>query len=215
MLNKLLACTLFTLLAQSSVVAAQSTENLPILSGIGGDFSAINTAGETVKFSDFAGKVVVLTFGYTNCADVCPVNLGYLKRGYSALSTEDQQKVQVIFVTIDPEYDELPHLEKFVADFNRDFVGLSGTQAQIDSIMSLYQAEYNKLSETGVATENMRRTNPKIFADQEEAKQDKASLFSHTASLYLIDKQGRTRGLAYTGTAIEEFSGKIRQLIYE
>ena len=214
MLSKLATLAFISLLSCSNLVAAE-VETLPILSGVGGDFSAINADGEAVEFSDYRGEVVVIAFGYTNCADICPFTLGYLKRLYGSLSADEQQKMRVIFVTIDPEYDTPGHLKAFIGHFNKDFIGLSGSQEQIDYIVSLYQAEYNKLSVFNVPTKNMRRVNPKLFADDQEAKEDTASLYSHSVTLYLVDKEGFTRSLEYTGTPLDEFTGKIRQLINE
>ncbi|PHS69527.1 MAG: hypothetical protein COB23_06125 [Methylophaga sp.] len=214
MLNKLATLAFISLFSCSSfIVTAEQT--LPVLSGVGGDFSAMDTNGEAVEFNHYAGKVVVLAFGYTNCADICPFTLGYLKRLYGGLSANEQQKTRIIFVTIDPEYDTPGHLKSFIGHFNKDFVGLSGSQEQIDYIVSLYQAEYNRLSVLNIPTQNIRRVNPKLFADDEQAKEDNASLYSHTVTLYLIDKQGLTRSLEYTGTPVEQFIKKIQQLINE
>ena len=213
MLKKLLAIIFISILSYFNMLEAE--ESLPILSGVGGDFTAINADGQEIEFNSFAGKTVVIAFGYTNCADICPFTLGYLKRLYESLSAEEQQKVQIVFVTIDPEYDTPGHLKAFIGHFNKDFIGLSGTPEQIDYIVSLYQADYNKLSALNIPTQNIRRVNPKLFADEESAKEDKASLYSHTVTLYLLDKKGYTRSLEYTGTPIETFIEKIRQLINE
>lgn len=209
-MRTLATLVLFTLLSNTHPVSAE--EVLPILSGVGGNFSAINDDGETIELSSYSGKVVVLAFGYPNCADICPVTLGYLKRLYKALSEEEQQKTKVVIVTVDPEYDTPGHLKGFVKHFNDDFIGISGSKEQIDRIVSLYQAHYNKLSAGDVPTQDIRRINPKRVAEGEE---EKASLFSHTVTIYLIDKEGYTRSLEYTGTPVEEFTGKIRQLINE
>jgi len=214
MLNKIFTFVFIALLSHSNFIYAEN-ETLPILSGVGGNFSAIDADGNAFELKDLSGKVVVIAFGYTNCADICPFTLGYLKRLYNALSADEQKKARIVFVTIDPEYDTPGHLKAFIGHFNKDFIGLSGTQQQIDYIVSLYQAEYNQLSVLGVPTQNMRRVNPKLFADAEEAKQDKASLYSHTVTLYLLDKDGLTRSLEYTGTPLEEFAGKMQLLINE
>ncbi len=203
------------LLINAANVANAEESTLPILSGIGGEFSAIDADGKAIESTDFTGNVVVLAFGYTNCADICPFTLGYLKRLYAGLRAEEQQQTRIVFVTIDPEYDTPGHLKGFIGHFNKDFVGLSGTQEQIDYIVSLYQAEYKPLSVLEIPTQNIRRVNPKLFADEQEAKEDKASLFSHTVTLYLLDKEGYTRSLEYTGTPVNEFIEKIRGLINE
>jgi len=193
-------------------LAYSDIEPLPIISGVGGDFTAIRGDGSEIRMSEFKDKVVVLAFGYTNCADICPFTLGYLKKLYGVLSIDEQNKTQVLFVTVDPKYDTPEHLKKFVGFFNKDFIGLSGSQQQIENITALYQAEYRSLSDEGeIETKNIRRVTPRKTEDEKE----KGSLFSHTVIIYLIDKQGLTRSLEYTGTAKEDFAEKIRHLINE
>ncbi len=193
-------------------VAEVTSYEMPILSGVGGNFSAVDADGEAIEFDDYKGKVIVLAFGYTNCADICPFTLGYLKSLYTKFTPEEQQNIRIIFVTVDPEYDTPGHLKSFIGHFNKDFIGLSGTQEQIDYIVSLYQAQYNKLSSATVLTDYVRRINPKESVDKTE---DKTSLYSHTVTLYLIDKDSFTRSLEYTGTPKDEFANKIRILIDE
>ncbi|HFD31395.1 MAG TPA: copper chaperone PCu(A)C [Gammaproteobacteria bacterium] len=195
-----------------SNIAFANDTTLPIISGVGGNFTALNGKGEAVALTDYKGKVVVLAFGYTNCADICPFTLGYLKQLYNELSPEEQKETRIIFVTIDPKYDTPEHLNAFVTFFNKDFIGLSGTQEQIDKIVSLYQAEYHTLSDNAeIETKDIRRVTPRKTNDDKE----KASLFSHSVTLYLIGKKGHTRSLEYTGTAKDEFITKIRSLINE
>ena len=195
-----------------SNIAFADDATLPIISGVGGNFTALNGEGKVVALNDYKGKVVVLAFGYTNCADICPFTLGYLKQLYKKLSPEEKKETRIIFVTIDPKYDTPEHLNAFVTFFNKDFIGLSGTQEQIDKIVSLYQAEYHTLSDnTEIETKDIRRVTPRKTDDDKE----KASLFSHTVTLYVIGKKGRTRSLEYTGTPKDEFATKIRSLINE
>ena len=188
---------------------------LPVLSGVGGEFTAVNTDGETVQFSQYQGKVSILAFGYTNCADICPFTLGYLKRLYAQLSVEEQQQTYFIFSTVDPEYDTPVHLGAFVKHFNKDFIGFSGTKVQTDYIASLFQAEYHKLSDADVPTKSIRRITEKEFEDEAGAEEDTTTLYSHSVTIYLMDKDGDVRSLEYTGTPIEDFAGRIRQLIAE
>lgn len=210
-INSIVFLLLLSYFITSSAAEVKSFE-MPILSGVGGEFTAVDGDGKAIKFNDYKGKVIVMAFGYTNCADICPFTLGYLKSLYKKLSEDEQQKVRIIFVTIDPKYDTPGHLKSFIGHFNKDFIGLSGTQEQVDYIVSLYQAEYNQLSSSTVLTEYVRRINPKEVVDEEE---DHTSLYSHTVTLYLIDKEGFTRSLEYTGTPKDEFVTKIRILIDE
>jgi protein SCO1/2 len=207
----ILKTLIILLLLNNGALTLADTSALPIFSGVGGEFSAVDSNGKDIKLSDYKGKTVVLAFGYTNCADICPFTLGYLKQLYKMLSAEEQKKTNFIFVTIDPEYDTPEHLKAFVEFFNKNFIGLSGSKEQIEYITSLYKAEYSDLSEGKVPTKEIRRVTPQKTDDKDE----KASLFSHTVVLYLIDKEGLTRSLEYTGTPKDEFAGKIRELINE
>lgn len=191
------------------------SDELPVLTGVGGEFTVVNTDGDTVQFSDYQGKVSVLAFGYTNCADICPFTLGYLKRLYAQLSADEQAQTNFIFSTVDPEYDTPTHLKAFVQHFNKDFIGFSGSKEQTDYIVSLYQAEYHKLSEADVPTKSIRRITEKEFDTEDGAKKDTSTLYSHTVTIYLIDKDGDTRSLEYTGSPVEDFASKIKQLIKE
>lgn len=210
MLKKIFALCLVSLLAIADVTFA---DELPILSGVGGNFTAINTDGNEIEFDSFKGKVVLLAFGYTNCADICPFTLGYLKMIYNTLLPKEQQDVRVVFSTVNPEYDTPEHLKGFLEYFDKDFIGLTGTQEQVDRVVSLYQAEYQAISTPqGVETKNVRRINEK---EVEPGQTDKTTLYNHSVTIYLIDKQGRTRSIDYTGTPGDEFVTKIRQLIDE
>jgi len=214
MLKKTLTLLIISLIINVNPVNSKAV-SLPILSGVGGEFTAVDSNGNTIEFNNYAGNVVVLAFGYTSCADICPFTLGYLKQLYNKLSSGEQQKVRMLFVTVDPEYDTPEHLKAFLAHFNEDFIGISGSKEQTDYIVSLYQAEYNQLSALGIPTQNIRRVQPKLFEDDSEAEEDTATLFSHSVSIYLVDKDGFTRSVEYTGTPKDEFSAKIKQLINE
>jgi protein SCO1/2 len=210
MLKIILAFSLTSLLAVANITLA---EELPVLSGVGGNFTAINSDGNEIEFDSFKGKVVLLAFGYTNCADICPFTLGYLKMVYNKLSAAEQQNVRVLFSTVNPDYDTPEHLKGFLEYFNKDFIGLTGTQEQVDKIVSLFHAQYQATSTPGsVETKHVRRINEK---ETESGKTDKTTLFNHSIMIYLIDKQGKTRSIDYTGTPGDEFVIKIRQLINE
>jgi protein SCO1/2 len=206
---------IFTLSLVSTLLFTNITlaEELPVFSGVGGNFTAINTDGNEIEFDSFKGKVVLLAFGYTNCADICPFTLGYLKLIYNKLSVAEQENVRVLFSTVNPGYDTPEHLKGFLEYFNKDFIGLTGTQEQVDNIASLFSAEYQAISTPdGVETKHVRRINEKEVGSETK---DKTTLFNHSVMIYLIDKQGRTRGIDYTGTPADELILKIQQLINE
>ena len=210
MLKIIFKLSLLSLLFTGDITFA---EELPILSGVGGNFTAINTDGEEIEFDSFKNKIVLLAFGYTNCADICPFTLGYLKMVYNKLTAEEQQQVQVLFSTVNPEYDTPEHLKEFLAYFNKDFIGLTGTREQVDKIASLFHTKYQAISTPeGVETKHVRRINEK---EVKTGETDKTTLFNHSVMIYLIDKHGKTRSLDYTGTPGDKLIIKIQQLINE
>jgi len=210
MLKIIFKLSLLSLLFSGDITFA---EELPILNGVGGNFTAINTDGEEIEFDSFKNKIVLLAFGYTNCADICPITLGYLKMVYNKLTPEEQQHVQVLFSTVNPEYDTPEHLKEFLAYFNKDFIGLTGTREQADKIASLFYAEHQAMTTLeSIETKHVRRINQK---EVESGKTDKTTLFNHSVMIYLIDKQGKTRSLDYTGTPGDKLIIKIQQLLNE
>ena len=91
------------------------------------DFHLADSDGRQRSLADFRGKVVVLFFGYTHCPVVCPTTLADLAQVMRLLGS-DSEKVQVIFITVDPEHDTPEILAKFVPFFHPSFVGLSGDE---------------------------------------------------------------------------------------
>lgn len=132
------------------------------------DFSLTNQDGEKVTLGEFKGKAVFVFFGYTHCPDICPVTLANLNGVVNELGN-DADKVQVLFVTVDPERDTQTDLKKYVSYFNKDFIGLTGTPDEIKDVTDSYHAFYIK----------------------EETGSDGGYLMGHTSSVYLINPDGR------------------------
>lgn len=103
------------------------------------DFTLIATDGRPWRFREAtAGRLTFLFFGYTSCPDVCPVQMAGLAAAVRELAPEDQRRVAVVFVTTDPARDSLVVLRSWLGQFNRDFVGLTGSEAQVDSVQRLF-----------------------------------------------------------------------------
>ncbi|MGH7892531.1 MAG: SCO family protein [Thermodesulfobacteriota bacterium] len=132
------------------------------------DFTLTNQDGEKVTLGDFKGKVVFMFFGYTHCPDICPVTLSTLNSVTNELGS-DRDKVQVLFVTVDPERDTQAEMKKYVTFFNKDFIGLTGTPEEIKNVSDSYHAFYMK---EGIGSEP-------------------GYLMGHTSSAYLINPKGR------------------------
>ena len=132
------------------------------------EFSLTDHNGNKVKMSDFKGKAVLLFFGYTQCPDICPVTMATLKTVTDTLG-EESGRVQVLFITIDPERDDQEKLKGYVPYFSESFIGLTGTPEEIDKVADDYNAFYVK----------------------EEVDSESGYLMGHTSSVYLVNPKGK------------------------
>lgn len=98
--------------------------------GISGDFALADGTGKLVTNHDFAGKYVLVFFGYTNCPDVCPATLGKIARVLPLLGAR-ARLLQPIFITIDPARDSPAVVSRYVALFSPAILGLSGSEAAV------------------------------------------------------------------------------------
>lgn len=109
----------------------------------GGDFTLTGSKG-VVSLADFRSKVVVLYFGYTYCPDVCPLSLSLIAQGLSGLDAAALQKVQGIFVSVDPERDTPQRLAEYAPFFHPSLIGVTGTPEQIAAVARMYGSSYRK-----------------------------------------------------------------------
>ncbi|MBC7102162.1 MAG: SCO family protein [Parvibaculum sp.] len=110
---------------------------------VGGPFTLVNDAGETVTDETFRGRYMLIYFGFTFCPDVCPTELGIMSAALDQLG-EKAEKVQPLFVTIDPERDTPEVIARYVTLFHPRLMGLTGTPEQIASIAKAYHVFYRK-----------------------------------------------------------------------
>lgn len=110
------------------------------------DFHLYNERGKQRSLSDYRGKVVVLFFGYTHCPEVCPTTLADLAHAMRMLGP-DAKKVQVLFVTLDPERDTPEVLAKYIPSFDPSFVGLSGDSQATAQAAKSFGVNYQKQSD--------------------------------------------------------------------
>ena len=121
----------------------------PPLAGadIGGDFTLVNSAGQAVRWGDFAGKYRIVYFGYAFCPDICPTDMQRVAQAMKQLKAQDPDtagKVQVMFITIDPERDTREVVGEFTAAFADDIIGLTGTPEQIADAARTFRVFYQK-----------------------------------------------------------------------
>jgi protein SCO1/2 len=138
--------------------------------------------GKDFSLDKLRGKVVVLEFGYTSCADVCPVSLALLKQAREKLGAMGD-KLQVVFVTVDPQRDTAPKLKAYLEQFDKSFVGLTGSEEQMAAIRKAYGISATKKMVDGSKTEYT---------------------MGHSSYLYFIDPQGRLRALMPFGRPADD-----------
>lgn len=107
------------------------------------DFHLFDATGKPVSLADFRGKVVALFFGYTHCPDVCPTTLADMARVMAMLG-KDADKVQVLFVTLDPERDTREILAQYPPAFHPTFIGLSGDAQATNQAAQAFGIAYQK-----------------------------------------------------------------------
>jgi protein SCO1/2 len=180
---------------------------MPVLKGIGGNFTLNSSKGVEVSLSDYQDKVVMLFFGYTNCPDICPTTLAHIRQMLNRLTPEQREKVQVLFISIDTDYDTPEHLNKYLSYFDLNFIGLVDEKEKIDHVAQLYHAGYSKLANEKVTTEFK-----KLSIDSEDQAQE-GYLYSHSAKIFIIDKKSRVRGFFYVGTPIDEMKKQVISLL--
>lgn len=114
---------------------------------MGGPFALTNQDGRRQSDTDFAGKYRLVYFGYTFCPDVCPVDMQVIGAGLRKFEEQDRaraERVQPIFITVDPARDTPEVLRAFVRNFHPRLIGLTGSEAEIANVARAYAVHYNR-----------------------------------------------------------------------
>ncbi|WP_038048666.1 SCO family protein [Thermus caliditerrae] len=102
-----------------------------------------------VRLGEMRGKLVLIFFGYVHCPDVCPTTMLALKRAYEALSPEEQNRVQVVFISVDPERDTPEIADQYAKGFHPRFLGLTGSPETIQEVARSLGVYYQKTQYRG------------------------------------------------------------------
>jgi protein SCO1 len=156
----------------------------------GAPFALQSTEGGTFTEKDLVGKPSLVFFGYTFCPDVCPTTLAESVAWKESLGVSDDQ-LRTIFVTVDPERDTLEMVKDYLGGFDPDVIGLVGDDEQTAAAKAAFGA----------------------MSEKTEAEADGFYLVNHTASVFLIDREGRFQGTIAYGEAMDTAVGKIRRLM--
>jgi protein SCO1/2 len=194
--RRLVASGLFALLVGSTLIAGCTPDGPKFQSSdvtgatFGRDFNLIDATGKPRTLADYRGKAVVIFFGYTQCPDVCPTTLAELAEVMKKLGP-DADRVQVLFVTVDPERDTRELLAQYVPAFDPRFMGLYGDAAATARTAKEFKIIYQKQPGATPGSYTM----------------------DHSAGTYIFDPQGRLRLYVSYGQGPEVFAHDLRELL--
>lgn len=154
--------------------------------------SLTDQEGRMRTLADFKGKVVVVFFGYTQCPDVCPTTMAEIAEVKRSLGA-DGDRVQGVFVTIDPERDTAALLKAYLASFDPGFVGLRGSEAQTQAAAKEF----------------------KVFFAKVPGKTPESYTMDHTAASFVFDTEGRVRVYERYGAGAQALGDDIKLLLAE
>jgi protein SCO1/2 len=118
---------------------AQPAGPIPGLSGFGGSFELTDQDGRQRTDADFRGKLLVVTFGYASCPDVCPLDLQKVSIALEQVGADIAAETVPLFISIDPEHDTPERLKRFVRQFGGAIVGLTGSREQVARVAAAYR----------------------------------------------------------------------------
>lgn len=156
----------------------------------GRDFRLIDHNGKPRTLADFRGKAVVVFFGYTQCPDFCPTTMSELAAAMQKLGP-DASRVQVLFVTVDPERDTRDVLARYVPAFDPSFLGLYGDEKATAETAKEFKIIYQK----------------------QPGREPGSYSVDHSAGTYIYDPQGRLRVYENYGPGPEVYAHDLREVL--
>jgi protein SCO1 len=153
-------------------------------------FALTDHSGKPRTLQDFAGKVVVVFFGFTQCPDVCPASMAELAEVKKLLGP-DGDKLQAVFITVDPERDTPEVLKAYMSNFDPTFVALRPTPAELPDFAKSYKVFYKKVEGRTATSYSM----------------------DHSAGSYVYDAKGQIRLYNRYGSGVEALASDIKLLM--
>ncbi len=155
-------------------------------------FSLTDHNGQARTLADFKGKVVVIFFGYTQCPDVCPTSMTEMAQAKQLLGA-DGDKLQGLFVSVDPERDTPAIMKEYMASFDPSFLALYAAPNQLPQVAKSFRIYYKKV----------------------DGKTPTSYTMDHSAGSYVYDTQGRLRLYHRYGSGAPALAGDLKKLLAE
>ena len=160
---------------------------------IGGPFELLDQNGETRRESDFAGRNMLIYFGYTYCPDICPSSLSVMTQALDILEERAPEKAETIapiFITVDPQRDTVEAMKSYAEHFHPEMVALTGSEEQVSKAAKAYRVYYAKVKDESSSA---------------------GYTFDHSSIVFLMDKQGEYAAHFPPGTGPEKMAEGIRK----
>jgi len=174
--------------AQSGAPQSSGIMRLPPGADLGGPFRLVDQDGKAVTDASYAGKFMLIYFGFTFCPDVCPTELQAMATAVDDLGSPGEM-VQPILISVDPERDKPAQLKDYVAAFHPRLVGLTGSGEEIAAAAKAYRVYYAK----------------------GPADADGNYVMDHTSFVYLMGPDGKLRSVFRAGTAPEMMAAEMQK----
>lgn len=155
-------------------------------------FSLQGAGDKTVTQNDFKDKTVLLFFGYASCPDICPTTMAQLSHVLENLGPA-AENVRILFISVDPHRDTPEILQSYVSVFDKNAIGLTGSEKQIADFARRYRVAYQIEKPAGNDPENYE--------------------VAHSRGVYMFDKEGRARYLAADTESVEVLTAGVKSLL--
>jgi cytochrome oxidase Cu insertion factor (SCO1/SenC/PrrC family) len=155
-------------------------------------YMLMDTSGHAITDRDFPGSFQLISFGYTYCPDICPTTLAEMSLIMKRLG-ELSERLQPIFITVDPERDTPERLNQYTAFFHPQLIGLTGSPELVRRVADNFKVRYEKHYEPG--------GNPESYS------------VDHSAGMYLLGQDGRFEVKFAFGTPVSQVTEQIRSII--
>ena len=169
----------------------RSNQVVDLYAGLGGDFTLAAGTGP-VSLADYRDQVVMLFFGYTQCPDVCPTGLARMSAVLDGLTSEESAQVVGLFVSVDTERDTPRQVSDYAAFFHQRIVGVTGSADEIAAVAKKYYVLYQQVEGDNTAL---------------------GYTIDHSASTYLIGRDGKVKGLVQHSISVGEMIKAVRAVL--
>ena len=154
------------------------------------EFELTDENGRTVSAEQYRGRLTLLFFGFANCPDVCPTTLARLASASSKLPERVQERLRVLFVSVDPARDSPEKLRRYTKAFGPEFIGLTGSKDALDALTRRYRVTYG-------------------YGEKDQAGNYQVS---HSSAVFAFDREGEARLLIRDSDSIEAVTADLQQL---